>query len=99
KRKIHRVEHEFDRHENGDDVALDEESGNATGKQDRAQHQVVMQRNHQLDLQAVTASSCCAGSALAAALRAWGRSASGCRLEKRERTGEASTTAPMMAMS
>src|SRR3954464_7953589 len=38
--KIHRVQHQLDRHERGDDVALEQEPGDAAGEEHRAEHEV-----------------------------------------------------------
>src|SRR5208282_6495649 len=45
-RKIHTVQHQFDRHENRDDVALDQEPEYTAREQDPAQHEIVRKRNH-----------------------------------------------------
>src|SRR6185437_3028861 len=41
------VEHQLNRHEDRDDVALDEEGANADREQDRCEDEVVSDRNHQ----------------------------------------------------
>src|SRR6185312_15779785 len=53
-RKVHRIEHQLNRHENGDDVALDEERRHANGEQNRAEDQVPGQWNHGRSLRAST---------------------------------------------
>ncbi len=40
------VEHQLDRHEDGDDVALDEEGGNAEREEDGAEHEIVGDRDN-----------------------------------------------------
>ena len=40
KAQVHGVEHQLDRHENGDDVAAEDETRHAECKQNRAQDQV-----------------------------------------------------------
>src|SRR5215469_8672737 len=47
KREVHAIQHELNRHEDGDDVALNQKSGDAARKQNRAQHQIVGKRDHQ----------------------------------------------------
>ncbi len=47
KSQVHGVQHQLDRHEDGDHVALDEKAGDSAGKQDRRQHQVIGNRHHQ----------------------------------------------------
>src|SRR5205814_5068748 len=49
-REIHPIQHQFDRHENRNDVALDQKAGNSAGEQNPAQHQVIGERNHQSSL-------------------------------------------------
>ena len=46
KGEVHRVEHELNGHEDGDDVALDEERADADGEEDRGQDQVVGDGHH-----------------------------------------------------
>ena len=45
-RQIHAIQHQLDRHEDGDDVALDQESAHAAGEEDAAQHEIVRNRDH-----------------------------------------------------
>src|SRR5208282_994309 len=45
-RKVHAVEHQLNRHEDGDDIALDQEPEHSTDEQDSAQHEIVRKRNH-----------------------------------------------------
>jgi hypothetical protein len=40
-RQIHSVEHQLNGHEDGDYVAFDQKSGDAAGKQDSAEYQVI----------------------------------------------------------
>src|SRR5579864_2571942 len=44
--QVHTVQHQFDRHEDGDDVALNEESADTAGKEDAAQHEIVRNWDH-----------------------------------------------------
>src|SRR6202041_2150573 len=44
-RQVHRVEHQFNRHKQGNDVALEHKSHNAQPEQNRAQHQIIGNRN------------------------------------------------------
>src|ERR1700678_113767 len=46
KRQVHTIQHQLNGKKNRDDIALDEKPGNAARKQNRAQHQVIGQRNH-----------------------------------------------------
>src|SRR5579863_3943761 len=46
-REIHAVEHQLNRHEDGDDVALDQKSRHAAGKQNSAEHKIIRERDHQ----------------------------------------------------
>src|SRR5260370_17553377 len=46
KRKVHAVQHQLDRHENRDDVALDQEPEHAAPEQDSTQYQIVGERDH-----------------------------------------------------
>jgi hypothetical protein len=46
KRQIDGVEHQLDGHENGDDVALEDERHHTQSEQDGAQHQKIRSRNH-----------------------------------------------------
>src|SRR5215471_938812 len=50
KRQVHAIEHELNRHEDGDDVALNQKPGDAARKQNAAQHQIVGKRDHQPSL-------------------------------------------------
>src|SRR5208337_3760147 len=45
-RKVHAVQHQLDRHENRDDVALDQKPEHTTCEQDSAQHEIVRKRDH-----------------------------------------------------
>src|SRR5579864_1341879 len=45
-RQVYCVQHQLDRHEDGDDVALDEKPSDSAGEQNRAQHQIIRKRNH-----------------------------------------------------
>src|SRR5207253_7454195 len=46
KSKVHRVEHQLDGHENGDDIALENEGEHSEPKQNRAQDYVVVCWDH-----------------------------------------------------
>src|SRR2546423_1115621 len=85
-RQVHAVQHQLDRHEDRDDVALDKESQHAAHKQDSAQSQVVEKRNHQRSLPDAT-NSRVSRSAVSVAL--------GFAIDSGLL---ASTTAPMMAI-
>src|SRR5512135_2868006 len=52
--QVHGVEHQLDRHEDRDDVALDEKAEYAAGEEDRAEREIVRKRNHWLSLRART---------------------------------------------
>ena len=52
KAQIHRVEHQLDGHEHGDDVLAEQEAGNAQRKQDRGQQQIPGQRDRGRDAKA-----------------------------------------------
>src|SRR5260370_8583430 len=45
-RKVHAVQHQLDRHEDRDDVALDQEPEHAAPEQDSTQYQIVGERDH-----------------------------------------------------
>src|SRR6185437_27348 len=44
--QIHAVEHQLDGYEDGDEVALEQEAGDAKAEEDRAQGQVIGKGNH-----------------------------------------------------
>src|SRR6516225_1490054 len=45
--QVHRVEHDFDREQDRDQVAPDEHAGGSDRKQNRREHEVVVERHHQ----------------------------------------------------
>src|SRR5438132_10727956 len=47
KRKVHAIEHQLNRHEDTDNVPLDQKADDSAAKQDSAQHEIVGNRNHQ----------------------------------------------------
>src|SRR5580700_3441236 len=48
KRQVYGIQHQLDRHKDGDDVALDQECRHANRKKDSAQHQVISNRDDHL---------------------------------------------------
>src|SRR5215472_16369775 len=59
KTEIHGVQHQLNRHEDGDDVALDNERQHAQYKQNRAEREVIRKRHHQRATSWPLLSRCC----------------------------------------
>src|SRR5581483_6823840 len=47
KGQVHPIQHQLDRHEDRDDIPLDEKSQNSAREKDAAEQQIIGKRNHQ----------------------------------------------------